>query len=174
LNTGRHFLLKFNIFKSIIGDEPTFIFQNHVPDYLKNLDESKILSQKLNQNFQQSLKNAKSIANSNQAHFIHIFQPFLNTHSSLTKYEKLLSQNLNIYPESLKLILDQSYAVFSNIEKNDYGNILSSNQLAKTLHTHDNRQEYFLDFCHLNHVGNQLIAREIFNFLDTNNYLIEN
>jgi lysophospholipase L1-like esterase len=174
LNMLRHYLLTYSFFTAFIGDEPTFIFQNFIPEYLKSTSELDLLSKTLKKELITNIELARHSTETRGAKYIHIFQPYLGQDRNLSIYEKSLYSNLTIYPNVLKLALTEGYKNFSTIESEGPTPYLSFKTLSSRLATHDNRQEYFLDFCHLNHEGNRIIAKEIFNFLDKNSYLSEN
>lgn len=174
LNDIRYSLLKVHFFKNLLGDEPTFIFQNFVPDFLKNQKLIGQITDKLNEHLTHNINGMIEITNTKNAALIHIFQPYLQKNALNTPYEKNLLDNKAIYPLAVRMVLAQSYFLFGKIENGLKTYKVPTASLSGVLSTHENHGEYFLDFCHLNHEGNRLIASQIYNFLDKNDFLRKN
>jgi hypothetical protein len=109
--------------------------------------------------YEKALTAADQIATRQGACFVHILQPNLFTLKQHSRYERqLLDNDLQALPG-----LDQAFALGypclrAAIGKSD----VQSFDLSDVLEARSPGEEFYLDFCHVNHTANARIARGIF------------
>lgn len=105
---------------------------------------------------------AKKYVEEKNAEFYHFLQPVLFEKENKNEYEKKLLTIRNIVPEGLENIFSKAYPLFKQQLKKNYSHDLTN--------SFDNTQRsVYLDWCHVNHIGNQIIAEKIFNIISLSN-----
>lgn len=122
------------------------------------------LSEKLYEHYLRHILRAHGVATASKAQFFHFVQPHLFTQNELSEYEKRLLNYPNIIPPGMSEALKLSYAAVSHASKEAGLHIVHSYDLSGVL---DESDEVFLDFCHVNHVANNLLARAIYERLES-------
>lgn len=111
------------------------------------------------ENYLDNITKASLLASEKNCTFIHVLQPCLYSISNPTKYESRLMANGWLYPSELRAV----FAVGYPLSRQQVGKArelgVSSYDLSNAF---DHRKsEIFLDFCHVNHVGNEILAERI-------------
>ncbi|MDA7643426.1 hypothetical protein N8665_03915 [Akkermansiaceae bacterium] len=114
------------------------LVENSIVDYLQTLDEAH-----------------NHVINSGGS-FFHFLQPTLFTKSNLSEYElMLIEKGSHFVPVQTKYVFERVYpAIIKQLELVKYSNSLTDS-------FDDLSASPYLDFCHVNHIGNQIIANEI-------------
>lgn len=141
-------------------------YNYEMPDHLKNDEQLKKLSLAMKENSSRQIRASHKFVTENGARFVHILQPHLFSYKHFSKYQKRVfaettlagfKEGLNIgYSELRELIGEQKK---QGIEAFDISDIFG-NQATDA--------EYFLDFAHMAHSGNRVIAEEIYSILRLN------
>ena len=113
--------------------------------------------------YRENILKAGSFAAMKQAKFIHFLQPSLYSVTKTTEYEKRLLGNGWLYPLELKDIYAIGYPAFRDASAEARKNGVTSYDLTNVFDSRN--KDIFLDFCHVNHHGNQMLALAIMSFL---------
>ena len=147
---------------SYTADLALDIYDRSVPDTItdpavlkRGIDQAKL-------QFGHAIEEANVIAKNNKARFIHFLQPTAFEASSWSNYEKEILGNYLQTPPGLDIAFRDGYpelrALSSDLEQRG----VPFFDISDALESRHKFGEVYLDFCHLNHVGNQLIAEQIF------------
>lgn len=91
--------------------------------------------------------------------FIHVLQPCLYSIRNPSKYESGLLANGWLYPGELHSVFAVGYPLSRQQVRKARELGVSSYDVSSAF---DHRKsEIFLDFCHVNHVGNEILAERI-------------
>jgi len=105
---------------------------------------------------------AKKYVEEKKGEFYHFLQPVLFEKENKNEYEKKLLTIRSVIPEGLENIFIKAYPLFKEQLKKNYSHDLTN--------SFDNTQRsVYLDWCHVNHIGNQIIAEKIFNIISLTN-----
>ena len=106
---------------------------------------------------------AKKYVEEKNAKFYHFLQPVLFEKENKNEYEKELLTIRNIIPDGLENVFNKAYPLFKEqLKKKNYSHDLTS--------SFDNTEKsVYLDWCHVNHIGNEIIANKIFNIISLSN-----
>lgn len=133
-----------------------------IPKHLMDETEMKNLLNILQTEYQDSIVAASEYSRQKGADFFHFLQPSLFTVENKSDYEKRLIRNYYINPNGMAVSFERGYPILKKIGKSLQGKVYSSD-LSKLLNNRRKGEEYFLDFCHVTHEANQIIAENIFN-----------
>jgi hypothetical protein len=161
LQKTREFLNSKSFFRFWFGDDPIFILQNQVPDHL--LASTTINSIQTNMDLQLTslIKDVNAYCKERGIIFIHVFQPILNLTTQHTAYEEQLLKAPSIIPLSFDYAFKLSGKTFQNVNKKLVDDKILSYNFVNALEKRELGQEVFLDYGHLNHIGNMLIAKKL-------------
>lgn len=133
-----------------------------LPPYLWLPSNREEILSTLTDNYQNSLIKSSVISTSANAHFFHFLQPSIYTSQNFSDYEKTLV--VDRYPGTFKLATILGYeevqAAMAKIEEmgihnKDLTDILDVSRRPAGV-------EYYFDWCHVNHLANEVIAEHIF------------
>ena len=113
------------------------------------------------ESYEATLRNAAGFAAGRQARFVHVLQPNLFTLSSPTKYERRLAKNDLITLPGLDEATRLAYSNLREVTRQLNGYGVASFDLLDAFDNRPEGAEYYLDYCHLNHTGNERIAKLI-------------
>ena len=133
-----------------------FIFYSKI---IKNTKEkSSTLINTSVDNYVNTLVAVNEYAEGQGASFYHFLQPTLFTKKELNKYEKsLIEKGFPFVPTQFIQTYKRAYPLISNkldTVKFSYSLVAAFDDLEKSP---------YLDFCHVNHIGNKIIAKNIWN-----------
>ena len=104
------------------------------------------------------IKDANEYVKSQGGKFYHFLQPVLFEKENKNRYEKELLLT-SLVPVGLEDVFKKGYPEFKKqLKKLSY-----SNDLTKSFD--DTEKSPYLDWCHINHEGNEIIANKIFNII---------
>lgn len=135
------------------------------PAHLNDPNLLKDLLSSLGRRYKETLEDASAYVMKSHANFYHFLQPHLFADTTLSLYEKKLSQNSFIVPKGIKESFQNGYPIL----KSEIGKLPDRNSrfdLTAVLNERKNGNEYFFDACHVNHEANKIIATKIFEQLD--------
>jgi len=133
------YILYSNLIKNT-KEKPSSLVMTSIDDYINTLVE------------------AKQYTEANGGFFYHFLQPTLFTKKNLNKYEQmLLARGYPFVPNQFIKDFAKAYPIISNK--------LDSFEFSYSLlEIFDGLEESpYLDFCHVNHIGNKIIAENIWN-----------
>jgi len=139
------------------------IFDRSVPTTISNED---VLGRGLEvaaTRFRAALKEAQGIVVTSGAEFEHYLQPTIYDVDQRSSYESGLLTHYLETPPGVDIAFEKGYPKLLEVSLELQIEGISFMDIRDAL---DRRHEYgeiFLDFCHLNHVGNWLIAQRLFN-----------
>jgi len=105
---------------------------------------------------------AKKYVEEKNAVFYHFLQPVLFEKENKNEYEKKLLTIKSIVPEGLENSFSKAYPLFKQQLKNNYSHDLTNS-------FDDTQRSVYLDWCHVSHIGNQIIAEKIFSIISLPN-----
>ncbi len=109
-----------------------------------------------------TLLEARRAVTNNQGHFVHFLQPTIFSLSHKTNYEKQVIQNELKGMPGLDEAFDLGYPRLRAALDAAGQEGLVSFDISDVLGEREAGQEFYLDFCHVNHLANERIARAIF------------
>lgn len=113
--------------------------------------------------FRAAVKEAQSIVATSGAQFEHYLQPTIYDVDQRSSYESKLLTNYLETPPGVDVAFEKGYPKLLEIGLELQIEGISFMDIRDALDQRHEYDEIFLDFCHLNHVGNWLIAQRIFN-----------
>jgi hypothetical protein len=105
---------------------------------------------------------AKKYVEEKKGEFYHFLQPVLFEKENKNEYEKKLLTTKIIVPEGLENVFSKAYPLFKEQLKKNYSHDLTNS-------FNNTHKSVYLDWCHVNHIGNQIIAEKIFNIISLTN-----
>jgi hypothetical protein len=112
--------------------------------------------------YHKTLLEAHHLVTNEQAHFVHFLQPTIFSLTHKTTYERQVIQNeLKALP-GIDEAFDIGYPRLRAVLDAAGQEGLVSFDLSEVLRDRPAGQEFYLDFCHVNHLANERIAQEIF------------
>ncbi len=98
--------------------------------------------------------------------FYHLLQPVVFTLKKPTEYERWISENQLLIMPGLDIAFDIGYPKLKEGLEDAKLNGLNSHDLSGIYDGRNtNDEEYYLDFCHVNHVATQIIAQKIYDVI---------
>lgn len=144
-------------------------YSGALPSHLRDMGKLDSLSDHLRIKYTAALTGAQEYAAAKSARFVHFLQPNIFSTADLSVYERNLIANHYINPEGLEVAFRVGMPVLKSALELISGKVISYD-LSGVLVEHQPGREFYLDFCHVNHEANRMIARRmyecIFNFPD--------
>jgi lysophospholipase L1-like esterase len=114
----------------------------------------------------ENIIDANRIAEENGAFFINLIQPSLFSVTNVSEYEQAILDNAARYPGKTAIFF-QGHKVLSAVTPILIENGIISYDISNIFNDREQGPQYeiFLDAIHVNHVGNQIVAEEIFKIL---------
>lgn len=113
--------------------------------------------------FRAAVKEAQEIVSSSSAEFEHYLQPTIFSVDQKSSYERGLLTHYLETPPGVDIAFEKGYPKLREVSLELQIEGVSFMDLSDALVRRHEYDEVFLDFCHLNHVGNWLIAEKIYN-----------
>ncbi len=125
------------------------------------LDEAKThaLARTTAELFKQNIEQAARVASAAGCRFVHFLQPQLFASAHRTAYERSLLRNYYINPKGLETAFDAGWPLLEKAASQMNG--LRSYDLSHILDARGNGEEFYLDYCHVNHAANARISAAI-------------
>lgn len=126
-----------------------------IPTHLQNIDTVEQLGQETANHYEQRLLEAQEFTESQGATFVHFLQPHLFTLQTLSEYEQSLNRNPHIMLPGLETAYRSGYGYLEAVS----AGLPFSYDISDAFDdVRQNGEELFLDFCHVTHRGNELLA----------------
>ncbi len=132
------------------------------PRHLETENRLDELEDGLSELYRESLASAAETARAAGAGFHHFLQPHLFSTGELTDYETELAANPYLVRPGLEQALRRGYEVLRTAMARVSGDGVRSRDLSAVLAQREEGEEFFLDYCHVNHRANRRIARAMF------------
>ena len=166
---SRNYILFFDKY----GGNYSFLFRRFLNPYASPKEykyELKIKNlEAFNNNYYKNLIQIKNFSNINKIKYYHFLQPNLFQKKNKLNYEKELIDNQGLTPKGTKNAFD--FFIKNKLYLDSF--ILESMINSKSLlNIFDNIEEpIYLDYMHINEVGNEIVAKEFYKTLKENNLL---
>jgi hypothetical protein len=109
-----------------------------------------------------ALEAARGIAAAADAHFLHVFQPQLFATPVETSERRRIAADEVLSPPGVDVAFREGYPVLADAMREAAQRGVVSVDLSARLDARLLAEEVFLDFAHVNHVANEIVAREMF------------
>lgn len=169
LRSKTHSIHFFNFW---FGMDPIFLLQGILPTHLQTQNEIISSQQRLEKSLLHDLVEVQKYCDANNLVFIHIFQPILTPSKNNTNFEYRLLNKPAIIPKSFNVAFQYAIPVLKEINVKLKNEKIQSVDLTNFLDKRKTDDEIFLDYGHLNHIGNRLVADKIFDILINSNYYL--
>ena len=143
----------FKLLKQLLLDNPS--------GGVTNREEFQINLKLALQSYRKSIIAANQIANSNGATFLHFLQPHIFNDHILTDWETEITTNPFETPPAMKETLLVAYPHLKEMVVDLQLHGVNSTDLTNIFDAPSRKYEIFLDFAHVNHVGNEIISNKI-------------
>jgi len=134
--------------------------------------DTKIFQNNLNQavdSYFDAIVSSYEYVTAHGGYFFHFLQPNIFTLSKNSDYEKELIKNYLQTPPGIEKAFKSSYPEMIKAT-NKLRNVgIKSYNISDVLDERSNDEEYYLDFCHINHTANKIIANKIFEIISSKN-----
>ena len=132
-----------------------------VPVHLREPETRRRLVTELAKAYEATLLEAHRFSADRGAEFHHFLQPNLFTVDSRSAYEERLLASHHFTPNGLDVGFTFGYPELQAVVRRLAARGVSSHDLTSLLNERTNGEEFFLDFCHVNHEANRRIAESI-------------
>lgn len=132
-----------------------------VPEHLSDDIFVQKMTQQTQPEFIRDIIEAHNYSTKSGAQFFHFLQPHFFADDLYTEYEEKVKSNKYLTPAGIEGSFKKGYV---NLKKAnaELAESIKSIDLTRILDEHKNDEEYFLDFVHVNHTANKIIAENIF------------
>jgi len=111
--------------------------------------------------FRTSIVAAAALSNSAGAEFVHFLQPTAFTRATLTAYEQAILKNPLQTAPGLKLAFEEGYPRLRVVAAGLSDQGIEYHDISNAFDKRSEGSEVLLDFCHVNHEGNRLVAQRM-------------
>ena len=130
-----------------------------VKDFLRDPKRVEALAHRTAELFAAELREARTYTEAKGGEFIHVLQPNLYVQPVRSDYEKEILRNCYINPAGLDTAFAAGYPVLR-------GQPDTGIDFTEILWRRSSGEEYYLDYCHVNHAANERIARALMAEID--------
>jgi hypothetical protein len=111
--------------------------------------------------FRGALVEAEDVSSAAGAVFVHFLQPTAFTRAVLSPYEQVILKNPLQTAPGLELAFQNGYPRLEGVAEELLGKGIEYHDISDAFDERPAGSEVYLDFCHVNHEGNRLIARRM-------------
>ena len=147
---------------SFTADVALDIFDRSVPATITNPDALIEGVELAAAQFRASVSEAHALVARSNAEFVHYLQPTIFDMPQRSVYETGLLTHYLETPPGVDVAFKKGYPKLRDVSLELVADGVSFGDITDALDQRHTYGEIFLDFCHLNHVGNRLIADRIF------------
>lgn len=137
------------------------IYQRGEPETVTDPEQLKHSVANARKQFHESLREAADIAQKAGASFVHFLQPTAFSGTTLTPYERKILQNPLTTAPGVEIAFREGYPQLRDEAVALAGDGIEFHDISDALDGRPEGDEVFLDFCHLNHEGNRLVAQRM-------------
>lgn len=113
--------------------------------------------------FRAALTDAAEITRASGAEFVHFLQPHVFANAQLTQYEQVLITNPLETAPGVETAFRRGYPRLRSVAEALAREGLAYHDISDALDRRPAGEEVFLDFCHVNHRGNEYVAQRMMN-----------
>jgi hypothetical protein len=124
-----------------------------MPAHLSDPAQLKALAIEVAEQFAANIREARAYTTARNARFLHLLQPNLYSQVRRTPYEQEILRNCFVNPTGADLAFAVAYPLLRRAPLDA--------DLSRFLEDRSPGEEFYLDFCHVNHVADARIARRI-------------
>lgn len=136
-----------------------------VPEHLSDAVFVQKMAEQTQPEFVRDIIEAHNYSTEKGAIFFHFLQPHFFADDSYTEYEQKIKENKYMTPAGVGGAFEKGYISLKKANDELAGSI-NSFDLTEILNERRDSEEYFLDFAHVNHEANKIIAERMFNTLN--------
>jgi len=111
--------------------------------------------------FSEALRDAAEIARDADADFVHFLQPTAFAAATLTSYEREILKNPLTTAPGVEVAFREGYPQLRDAAVALEREGIDFHDISHALEDRADGEEIYLDFCHLNHAGNRLVAERM-------------
>lgn len=134
------------------------IYQRGKPETVTDPEQLEHSVANARRQFRDSLREAAEVAHKGGASFVHFLQPTAFSDTRLTPYERKILQNPLTTAPGVEIAFREGYPQLREEAVALASKGIEFHDISDALDGRADGDEVFLDFCHLNHEGNRLIA----------------
>ncbi|MDC1311972.1 hypothetical protein N8Z26_05910 [Burkholderiales bacterium] len=138
------------------------IFDRSIPATISNKDALALGVELSADRFRMAVQEAQGIVLKSSAEFEHYLQPTIFNVNQKSRYERGLLAHYLETPPGVDIAFANGYPKLREVSLELQLEGVSFMDITDVLDQRHEYDEVFLDFCHLNHVGNRLIAERIY------------
>ena len=148
---------------SYTADLALDIFDRSTPSTISDDEELQRGVRIAARRFKGAIVSAEELVRQSGAEFKHYLQPTIYDLPQLTAYESKLIRNYLQTPPGVEKAFRIGYPELDSVSQTLAKEGIAYRSIVDTFNHRAGSGEIFLDFCHVNHEGNRLIAQRIFN-----------
>lgn len=138
------------------------VYDRSIPDTIRHETELKSSLLTARQKYFNALSQARDFTAKHSGHFFHFLQPSLFSKAHLSDYEQSLLKNYLQLPPGLDRAFALSLPIFREVVLELARSGTNSFDISRIVDQKPESEEWFLDYCHVNHQANKAIANGIF------------
>lgn len=137
------------------------IYQRGQPETVTDPDQLRHSLANAEAHFRAALREAAEITHEAGADFVHFLQPTAFSGARLTAYEHDILKNPLTTAPGVEIAFREGYPQLREVAVALEGEGIDFDDISDALNGRTDGDEVYLDFCHLNHEGNRLIAERM-------------
>lgn len=137
------------------------IYQRGMPDTVTDAAEMRQVLAHTEEVFRAAVADAAEIAAAADASFVHFLQPTAYTAASLSPYERETLKNPLVTAPGVDIAFREGYPRLRAVAAELAADGIAFYDISDALDGRAEGDEVYLDFCHINHEGNRLVARRL-------------
>ena len=153
---------------SYTADVALDVYDRSVPRTVTDRGELSLSVNIAGERFAESIERAHRYTVASGAKFLHFLQPTIYDVDEKSDYEESLLRNYLQTPPGVDVAFDIGYPKLRKVSLTLQDKGIQFYDITDSLNSHQDLGEIFLDFCHINHIGNKIIADRIFQEYFTN------
>ncbi len=115
--------------------------------------------------YEDHIRQAHQFVTSKEGHFYHFLQPSLFTLLRISPYEQELMENAFLVARASRKTHVLGYPMLRQALMELQKEGVNTTDLSHVLNERENKEEFYLDFCHVNHRANERIAKHMFEII---------
>ena len=146
---------------SYTADVALDIYQRGRPNTVTDVAELDRVLAHTEARFRAALVEAEDVSNAAGATFVHFLQPTAFSSATLTPYEQVILKNPLQTAPGLELAFQNGYPRLEQVAEELSGQGIEYYDISDAFDGRPAGTEVLLDFCHVNHEGNRLVAQRM-------------
>ncbi len=137
------------------------IYQRGIPDTVTDAAQMRQELANTETSFRTAVQEAAAIAAASKAMFVHFLQPTAFSAAALSPYERETLKNPLVTAPGVDIAFREGYPRLRSVATELENDGVAYYDISDALDGRKPGHEVFLDFCHLNHEGNRIIAQRM-------------